>query len=137
MNTPTPNVLVIPPHPPAPINTVIFASAGLALSFASQMVTIASQGFPDNAPVEQIYAWLSSFLMVLLGFILGLIAVLNETKRSHFKHVVLRYTQITGDKRYMPYILPVRTPLVAILFACTIGIPVISYLGVILGGPIG
>jgi membrane protein YqaA with SNARE-associated domain len=137
MNTPSPNVLVIPPHPPAPINTVVFASAGLTLSIISGVVYMAMYGFPNNAPVEQFFAILSSFLMALLGFILGLIAVRNETKRSQFQHVVLRYTQITGDKRYMPYILPVRTKIVSILFACTVGIPLLSYIGSFVGGSIG
>lgn len=122
MNTPQNKVLVIPPHPPAPMSTVMWAIAGLVISVAACVTYFSIQGFPHNAPVEQFFAWLSSVLMFSLAFTLGIRAVINETKRKQFHHVVMTYTNMTGDKRYVPYLLPVRVQLVTVLFVISMTI---------------
>jgi hypothetical protein len=127
MNTPPSNVLLLPPRPPTAINTVLFATGSLLLSLGSMGTCISVNGFPSNAPIEQIYAAISCFLMFVLAFILGLNAVMNETKRKQFKHVVERYTKVTGDQRYLPYILPIRTKLVTTLFTIAMTVPVVAY----------
>lgn len=95
------------------------------LSVAASVTFHSIQGFPHNAPVEMLEASMASFLMCVLAFIVGLRAVTHETKRSQFKHVIERYTSLTGDRRYLPYVLPVRTQLVTTLFIISM---VISFL---------
>lgn len=122
MNTPQNKVLAIPPQPPAPANTVLWAVGGLALSIGASTAYFSIQGFPHNAPVEMLFAWLSSVVMFSLAFIIGLRALMNETKRKQFQHVVTSYTNMTGDKRYLPYMLPVRVKLVSALFVISMTI---------------
>lgn len=122
MNTPQNKVLAIPPQPPAPANTVLWAVGGLVLSIGASTAYFSIQLFPHNAPVEMLFAWLSSVVMFSLAFILGLRALMNETKRKQFQHVVTNYTNMTGDKRYLPYMLPVRVQLVSALFVISMTI---------------
>lgn len=95
------------------------------LSIAANVTYHSSLSFPHNAPVESIEAFLASFLMCVLAFVVGLRAVTHETKRTQFKHVIDRYTNLTGDRRYLPYVLPVRTQLVTTLFIISM---VVSFL---------
>lgn len=135
MNTPQNKVLVIPPPPPAPMSTVMWAIAGLAMSFAACVTYFSIHFFPNNAPVEQIFAWLSSVLMFSLAFTLGIRAVINETKRKQFHHIVTIYTNLTGDKRYVPYLLPVRVQLVTVLFVISMAISFLfPFLSLAMGG---
>lgn len=133
MNTPPNNVMVLPPRPPAPLNTVMMASAALILSITMRLTYTFMFAFPSGAVVESIQAWLASFAMCALSFVFGITAMVNETKRSQFKHVVERYTKITGDKRYMPYILPVRTKIVIPLFVLT-ALCLASFVFTLMGG---
>lgn len=125
MNTPQNKVLVIPPRPPAPYSTVMWAVGGLVMSIAANLTYFAIQWFPHTAMFEPFLAWTSSVLMFILAFILGIRAVINETRRKQFHHIVTTYTNMTGDKRYVPYLLPVRTQLVTVVFAISM---VISFL---------
>lgn len=128
MNTPTPNVLMLPPRPPAAVNTVMLAAGSLVLSLASVGTYLSTSGFPHNAPVEQLFAAIGYFFMFILSFILGLNAVMNESKRKQYQHVVTRYTKVTGDRRYLPYILPIRAKIVTTLFVIAMSAPVVLYL---------
>jgi hypothetical protein len=122
MNTPQNKVLAIPPHPPAPANTGLWAVGGLVLSVGASTTFFSIPSFPHNAPVESGFAWISSVVMFSLAFTLGLRALMNETKRKQFQHIVTTYTNMTGDKRYLPYMLPVRAQLVTILFVISMAI---------------
>lgn len=95
------------------------------MSIGANLTYFAIQGFPHDAVVDTIAGWLSCIAMFSLAFTLGLRAVINETKRKHFHHVVTTYTNMTGDKRYVPYLLPVRAQLVTAVFTISM---IISFL---------
>lgn len=125
MKTPENKVLIIPPRPPSPMSTVTWAVGGLALSIAANVTYFAVKGFPETASLEKLFAWAAIVIMFNLSFILGMRAVINETKRNQFHHIVTTYTNMTGDKRYIPYLLPVRTQLVSAVFGVSM---IISFL---------
>jgi hypothetical protein len=110
------------------------AIAGLVLGLVSAGTFHCISAFPSAAPVEQILAAVSSFTTFALAAGLGIAAIANETKRTQFKYVVERYTKVTGDTRYVPYILPVRTSLVTSLFVVSMAVSfVLPFISIIMG----
>lgn len=64
------------------------------------------------------------------GCILGMRAVAHEIKRRNFQQIVERYTKITGDKRYLPYILPVRLKFTAVIMMTILTVIILPYMTV-------
>jgi hypothetical protein len=121
-------VLMIPPTPPKPYNTLALAIGGLVLSLASVGTYFARLGFPHGAVIEPINALVSSWCLFAVALVLGLLAATTESKRNQYKDVVLKYTRISGDKRYLPYIITTHTTLVSTLFLISMTVHIPSWI---------
>ena len=134
MNAHQPNVLILPSKPPEPVNTILLAATGIMLNIGAAVTYYSSFKFPPNAYIEAVLVLMGSFSMFLIACILGGRAMINETKRNQYRYVITRYTNITGDKRYLPYILPVHTKLVTGMFVISVIISVVLPIITVFGG---
>lgn len=127
-NSSNPNpVLLVPPLPPSPVNLLVRVGLAFYFSVLSTIIFSLMDSYPHNAPVESFLTFLAGAGFWGAGVTLGIMALVSQSKRTQFNDIILNYTKITGDQRYLPYVIKSSIkPTILILFA------VLSFCGPIL-----
>jgi len=109
---PGPALVMPPATPPSQRSTVSSSIISIILAIFGTLILVWSFGFPSNAPAEVVIAWLSVAGMWIGTVLLGILDLTTEYNRKRFHDVTVHYTQMTGDQRFLPYI--IRPNLVAV-----------------------
>lgn len=120
-------VLLVPPLPPNPVN--LFARSALAIFFsilATLMFWLLGE-YPSNAPLESFFSFLTALGFWGAGITLGIMSLVAHSKRVQFNNVVLNYTNISGDQRYLPYMIKssIHPKLLLLLSVLSFGAPIL------------
>ena len=99
-----PPILIPPQKPPSTYSTWIPTWVAVGLSILNSALLIASAFFPENAPAEVFLAYIVSGFLGSAVLVIYIVVIVTELSRQNYKQVVERYTQQTGDTRYLPYV---------------------------------
>lgn len=123
-----PQALVLPPAtPPSSRNTVASATVSVIFSVFISVIAVGSSNFPSNAPVESILAGLAMMGFTFFNIVFGFLDLITENQKSNFKKIVERYSAVTGDLRYNPYIIQPRVALIGVLYGAALIIPILVH----------
>lgn len=121
--------LVLPPaKPPKQISTVGLSIVSVILSIFVCGVVKGSYTFPGNAPVEILIAGVTAMLLWGGALYCSIVALVQELFRKRYAETVHNYAHVTGDQRYLPYIVPTSLPLVMTLSIIGMALPFVSFL---------
>lgn len=102
---PGPALVMPPASPPSQRSTIYSSIVSVILATFGTLILVWSFGFPSNAPAEVAIAWLSAIGMWIGVIVLAIVDLTTEYNRKRFHDVTVHYTQMTGDQRFLPYVI--------------------------------
>lgn len=120
MKTPE-KVLALPPRPPTAINIVAMSWIAFSIAIGSFVIGyLTGEVISVEEKLVNVWLYIISCGLYMVAFIMGLITVIFSSKRSHYRGIVINYTEITGDDRYRPYVLQPHGLLTSVLFGAAL-----------------
>jgi len=125
-----------PKNPPSRISSLSLAVVAAVFSAFSIIIFFGVFGFPSNAPVEGFLAVLAIILFAFLSLSMTVVSLSIELLRKRYQEIVLRYSGVTGDMRYNPYVMKPNLWVIVPLCVINVLAPLVIFLGYLTVGGI-